>query len=114
MGQLHLLGQPYTFLAQGRHGAHALQRRAGLRALAAGVSESDTQLAQKLGQLQPFVAAFPQECMGQLASFGSTVTPLSLEPRDRRRDDAGDGDAPDRGPAELRGARAAKPGQRRC
>ena len=26
-------------------------------------------LAQKLGQLQPFIAVFPQECMGQLASF---------------------------------------------
>ena len=29
-------------------------------------------LAQKLGQLQPFSAVFPQECMGQLASFGPT------------------------------------------
>jgi hypothetical protein len=28
--------------------------------------------AQKLGQLQPFIAVFPQECMGQLASFGPT------------------------------------------
>jgi hypothetical protein len=27
-------------------------------------------LAQKLGQLQPFVAVFLQECMGQLVSFG--------------------------------------------
>ena len=26
-------------------------------------------LAQKLGQLQRFIAVFPQECMGQLASF---------------------------------------------
>ena len=25
--------------------------------------------AQQLGRLQPCVAAFPQECMGQLASF---------------------------------------------
>jgi hypothetical protein len=25
-----------------------------------------------LGQLQPFIAVFPQECMGQLAYFGST------------------------------------------
>ena len=34
--------------------------------------EEDAELAQKLGQLQPFIAAFPQECMGQLASFGPT------------------------------------------
>ena len=27
-------------------------------------------LARNLGQLQPFLAAFPRECMGQLASFG--------------------------------------------
>ena len=27
-------------------------------------SEKDAKLAQKLGQLQPFIAAFPQECMG--------------------------------------------------
>jgi hypothetical protein len=35
-------------------------------------SEKDAKLAQKLGQLQPFAAVFPQECMGQLASFGPT------------------------------------------
>ena len=35
-------------------------------------SEKDAKLAQKLGQLQPFIAVFPQECMGQLASFGPT------------------------------------------
>jgi hypothetical protein len=29
-------------------------------------------LAQMLGQLQPFIAVLPQECMGQLASFGPT------------------------------------------
>ena len=29
-------------------------------------------LAKKLGQLQPFIAMFPQECVGQLASFGPT------------------------------------------
>jgi hypothetical protein len=27
-------------------------------------SEKDARLAQKLGQLQPFIAVFPQECMG--------------------------------------------------
>jgi hypothetical protein len=35
-------------------------------------SEEDAELAQKLGQLQPFLAVFPQECMGQPASFGPT------------------------------------------
>ena len=35
-------------------------------------SEKDAKLAQKLGQLQPFIAMFPRECMGQLASFGPT------------------------------------------
>ena len=35
-------------------------------------SEKDAKLAQKLGQRQPFRAAFPQECMGQLASFEPT------------------------------------------
>ena len=33
-------------------------------------SEKDAKLAQKLGQLQPFIAVFPVECVGQLASFG--------------------------------------------
>jgi hypothetical protein len=32
----------------------------------------DAKSAQKLDQLQPFVAVFPQECAGQLASFGPT------------------------------------------
>ena len=40
-------------------------------------SETDAELAQKLGQLQPFTAVFPQECMGQLVSFG----PASHLPR---------------------------------
>ena len=46
------------------------------RCTAAGMpctsSEKDAKLAQKLGQLQPSVAVFPQECAGQLASFGPT------------------------------------------
>ena len=29
-------------------------------------------LAHKLGQLQAFISVFPQECMGQLVSFGPT------------------------------------------
>jgi hypothetical protein len=35
-------------------------------------SEQAAKLAQKLGQLQPFLAVFPQKCMGQLASSGPT------------------------------------------
>jgi hypothetical protein len=31
-----------------------------------------SRLAQELGQLQPFIAVFPQECLGQLAYFGPT------------------------------------------
>jgi hypothetical protein len=34
--------------------------------------EIDAELAQKLGQLQPFVAVLLQECMDQLASSGPT------------------------------------------
>ena len=43
-------------------------------------SEKDAKLAQKLGQLQPFIAVFPPECTGQLAYFGPTfLTPSSLK-----------------------------------
>ena len=43
--------------------------------------EKGAELAQKLGQLQPFVAAFPQECMGQPGSFGPTShLPRSQDP----------------------------------
>jgi hypothetical protein len=35
-------------------------------------SEKDAKSAQKLGQLQSFLAVFPQECTGQLAVFGLT------------------------------------------
>jgi hypothetical protein len=41
----------------------------------AAESENDAKLAQKLGQLQAFIAesaVLSQECMGQLASFGPT------------------------------------------
>ena len=45
----------------------------GVRLLVRGrASEKDAKLAQKLGQLQPFLAVFPQEWIGQLASFGPT------------------------------------------
>jgi hypothetical protein len=39
----------------------------------------DTKLAQKLGQLQPFTAVFPQGCTGQIASFRPTQL-FSLNP----------------------------------
>jgi hypothetical protein len=32
--------------------------------------ETDAKSVQKSGQLQPFIAVFPQECMGQLAYLG--------------------------------------------
>jgi hypothetical protein len=41
-------------------------------AFCAALREKDAKLAQKLDQLQPFTAVFPQECMGQLAYFGPT------------------------------------------
>jgi hypothetical protein len=34
------------------------------------LSEKDAKLALKMGHLHPFIAVFPPECMGQLASFG--------------------------------------------
>ena len=40
-------------------------------------SEKDAKLAQKLGQLQSFIAVFPQECNGQLASLGQPNTFLA-------------------------------------
>ena len=39
--------------------------------------EKRAKVAQKLGQLQPVIAAFPRECMGQLAFSGPTQ-PSSL------------------------------------
>ena len=36
------------------------------------ISEKDAKLAQKSGQLRPFIAVFPQEYVGQLAYFGRT------------------------------------------
>ena len=35
-----------------------------------GACENGAKLAQKLGQPQPFLAAFPPECTGRLASSG--------------------------------------------
>ena len=60
-----------------RHQHRHRRLRRGARArLAYGLptssftSENDAELAQKLGQLQPFIAVFPQACTGHLASFG--------------------------------------------
>ena len=36
------------------------------------VRKEDAELARKLGQLQPFLAVLPPECMGQRASSGPT------------------------------------------
>jgi hypothetical protein len=52
-----------------RHGP-VLPGRARLHA--DGQSEEGAVSAQKLGQLQPFVAVFPQECTDQFSSFGPT------------------------------------------
>ena len=46
--------------------------RAGGRHGGGDASKKDAELAQMLGQLQPFIAVFPQECIGQLAAFGPT------------------------------------------
>jgi hypothetical protein len=60
------------------HGTCALRFAAGARGHAGQVrvplpaSEKDAKLAQKLGQLHPFLAVFPQYCVGQLGSFGPT------------------------------------------
>jgi hypothetical protein len=52
--------------------AHLCDVYATVVAVSASQSEKGTKLAQKFGQLLPFIAAFPQECIGQLASFGPT------------------------------------------
>jgi hypothetical protein len=41
-----------------------------LLSVSAGPGEKDAKLDQKLGQLQPFIAALPRECVGQLPSSG--------------------------------------------
>jgi hypothetical protein len=54
-----------------RAAAACLDRRASRRvASSACRGEKDTKLAQKLGQLQPFMAVFPRECTGRPPSFG--------------------------------------------
>ena len=41
--------------------------------------ENDAKLAQKLAQLQPFIAVFPHKCVGQYAYFGANLTAFSLQ-----------------------------------
>jgi hypothetical protein len=41
-------------------------------------SEQDAKLAQKLGQLQPFIAVFPQECWANLQLLGQPNTLLAI------------------------------------
>ena len=76
------LGQPCEFLVRRAriavlsNAAQACRLVVGyLGFMAVGIavflsSEKDAKLAQKLGQLQPFIPVFLQECMGQLAYFG--------------------------------------------
>jgi hypothetical protein len=76
---LHILGQPNTFFdtdvrhEHGRAPGGALwagrrdvadERPAGQKAAGAASEKDAAKLAQKLGQLQPFIAVLPQECMG--------------------------------------------------
>ena len=49
-----------------------IQPSASVALLPADASEKDAKLAQKLGQVQPFITVFPRECTGQLASCGPT------------------------------------------
>ena len=66
-GVLGILGKS----GAGKSLLHLGKQRAGRR-LAHAAGENEAQLAQKLGQLQPLIALFSQECMGQLAFFGPT------------------------------------------
>jgi hypothetical protein len=47
-------------------------KMAPLNAPVLQVRKTVAKLAQKLGQLQPFIAVFPQECTGRSASLGAT------------------------------------------
>ena len=51
------------------------------RARRARASEKDAELAQKLGQLQPFLAVFSQECMANLHLLGQPNTFRAARPR---------------------------------
>jgi hypothetical protein len=67
------VGSPRSSLGGGTSmGSGWCRLRAPLSYMYRCQSEKDAKLAQKLGQLQPFIAVFPQECTGQLALFGAT------------------------------------------
>jgi hypothetical protein len=67
---VHRSGVPWHPLHRRQRGIpmYSYANRSQIRALR--TSEKDAKLAQKLGQLQPFMAVFLLECMGQLVSFG--------------------------------------------
>ena len=69
---LHLQGSDDRGHAA-RPGVH--RRRPGLRP----AGEKDAEFAQKLGQLQPFVAVLPQELHGPTCIFWANLTPFSLQ-----------------------------------
>ena len=50
----------------------AIENTQGVAQVALTSSAKDAKLAQKLGQLQPFMAVSLLECTGQLAYFGTT------------------------------------------
>ena len=64
--KLHVVSRDVAGDGLGRRGA------AGAVGAPHHASEKVVKLVQKLGQLQPLIAVFPQECMGQLAYFGPT------------------------------------------
>ena len=70
------LKQPRLLPGVGAKGAPTVAVRPRRR----GVSEKDAKLARKLGQLQPFLVVFPQECKGQLGSFGQPNIFLAAVP----------------------------------
>jgi hypothetical protein len=64
----------YSMAANG--GAPTARR---LRHGVLGQSETGAKLAQELGQLQPFLAVFPPECMGPTCTFWANLTRSSLK-----------------------------------
>jgi hypothetical protein len=62
------LRRPKPLDARGAHFSGRALPQAGFQRK----REKDAKLAQELGQLQPFIAVFPQECIGHLASVGPT------------------------------------------
>jgi hypothetical protein len=59
----------YTGWCQNHFNVQGAVTSRQLSRFSCGFSKKDAVPAQKLGQLQPFTAVFPQECMGQLSQF---------------------------------------------